>query len=77
MTGIWKNLSLTGSISIIYPGFTGGDLTKEILYYGISAIPLRDTGSKKQGLACVSQTGLERMPELEERLKRLAADHTK
>ena len=35
------------------------DLTKEILYYGISAIPLRDTGSKKQGLrACVSQTGL-------------------
>ena len=64
--------------TIIYPGFTGGDLTKEILYYGISAIPLRDTGSKKQGLrACVSQTGLERMPELEERLKRFAADHTK
>lgn len=64
--------------TIIYPGFTGGDLTKEILYYGISAIPLRDTGSKKQGLrACVSQTGLHRMPELEERLKRFAADHTK
>lgn len=64
--------------TIIYPGFTGGNLTKEILYYGISAIPLRDTGSQKQGLrACVSQTGLERMPELEERLKRFAADHTK
>ena len=64
--------------TIIYPGFSGGDLTKEILYYGISAIPLRDTGSKKQGLrACVSQTGLNRMPELEERLKRFAADHTK
>lgn len=64
--------------TIIYPGFTGGDLTKEILYYGISAIPLRDTGSKKQGLrACVSQTGLDRMPELEERLKRFAADHEK
>jgi len=64
--------------TIIYPGFTGGDLTKEILYYGISAIPLRDTGSKKQGLrACVSQTELNRMPELEERLKRFAADHTK
>ena len=64
--------------TIIYPGFSGGDLTKEILYYGISAIPLRDTGSKKQGLrACVSQTGLNWMPELEERLKRFAADHTK
>ena len=37
-----------------------------------------DTGSKKQGLrACVSQTELDRMPELEERLKRFAADHTK
>lgn len=55
--------------TIIYPGMTGAELTKEILYYGISAIPLRDTGSKKQGLrACVSQTALDRMPALEERL---------
>lgn len=62
--------------TLTYPGFSGGDLAREILYYGISAIPLRDTGSTKQGLrACVSQTGLERMPELEERLKAFAADH--
>ena len=62
--------------TLIYPGFTGGELAKAILYYGISAIPLRDTGSKKQGLrACVSQTGLERMNDLEDRLKRFAADH--
>lgn len=62
--------------TIIYPGFSGGDLAKEILYYGISAIPLRDTGSMQQGLrACVSQTGLDRIPELEERLKAFASDH--
>ena len=62
--------------TIIYPGMTGAELTKEILYYGISAIPLRDTGSKKQGLrACVSQTALDRMPALEKRLKALQADH--
>ena len=62
--------------TIIYPGFSGGDLAKEILYYGISAIPLRDTGSMQQGLrACVSQTGLDRIPELEERLNAFASDH--
>ena len=62
--------------TIIYPGMTGAELTQEILYYGISAIPLRDTGSKKQGLrACVSQTALDRMPALEERLKAFQADH--
>lgn len=62
--------------TIIYPGFSGGDLAKEILYYGVSAIPLRDTGSMQQGLrACVSQTGLDRIPELEERLKAFASDH--
>lgn len=62
--------------TIIYPGMTGGELTKEILFYGISAIPLRDTGSLRQGLrACVSQTGLDRMEVLEERLKAFQADH--
>ena len=62
--------------TLAYPGLTGGDLAREILYYGISAIPLRDTGSTKQGLrACVSQTGMERMPDLEERLRAFAADH--
>ena len=62
--------------TIIYPGMTGGELTKEILYYGISAIPLRDTGSTRQGLrACVSQTGMERMETLEKRLKAFQEDH--
>jgi hypothetical protein len=62
--------------TLIYPGMTGGELTKALLYYGISAIPLRDTGSTKQGLrACVSQTGLDKMPLLEERLKAFQSDH--
>lgn len=62
--------------TFIYPGMTGAELAKEILYYGISAIPLRDTGSKKQGLrACVSQTGLDRMDDLRERLEAFAKDH--
>jgi len=62
--------------TLIYPGMTGSELAKEILYYGISAIPLRDTGSKKQGLrACVSQTGLDRIDDLKERLEAFAKDH--
>ena len=62
--------------TLIYPGMTGSELAKEILYYGISAIPLRDTGSKKQGLrACVSQTSLDRMEDLRVRLQAFARDH--
>ena len=62
--------------TLIYPGMTGSELAKEILYYGISAIPLRDTGSQKQGLrACVSQTSLDRMDDLRARLQAFAKDH--
>ncbi len=63
--------------TISYPGFTGARLLKRLLYYGISAISLEITGSERiEGLrACVSQTGLEQMPLLEERLKRFSRDH--
>ncbi len=41
--------------TIGYPGMTGGQLMKELLYYGVSAIPLDTTGSDQQGLrACTS-----------------------
>ncbi|NPA35545.1 MAG: pyridoxal phosphate-dependent aminotransferase [Chlorobi bacterium] len=54
-----------------YPGMTGGELLKNLLYFGISAISLRITGSSMEGIrACVSQTGTERFTELEDRLKR-------
>ena len=52
-----------------YPGLTGGDLLKQLLYFGVSAIGLHITGSKMEGIrACVSQTGQERFEELRLRL---------
>jgi hypothetical protein len=50
---------------------------EELLYYGISAISLTITGSDRhEGLrGCVSLTGKERFPELEERLKAFNANH--
>ncbi len=56
--------------TISFPGMTGGELAKNLLYFGVSAIPLTETGSTKEGLrACVSQTGLNRMDELDSKLK--------
>ncbi len=65
--------------TIAYEGFTGEELVEELLYYGISAISLITTGSDRhEGLrACVSLTGKERYPDLEQRLGRFAADHPK
>lgn len=41
--------------TISYPGMTGGELMKELIYYGISAISLSTTGSNQEGLrACTS-----------------------
>ena len=60
-----------------YPGFSGGELVEELLYYGISAISLEITGSDhSEGLrACVSQFSLDQEKDLAERLKRFHADH--
>jgi aspartate/methionine/tyrosine aminotransferase len=57
--------------TISYPGMSGSDLNKALLYYGISAICLDETGSKKEGLrACVSQISRNQFPDLEERLQK-------
>lgn len=62
--------------TIRYGNMSGGELLKELLYYGISAITLGKTGSKQEGLrACVSQTGKERFGELKERLEAFKANH--
>lgn len=55
-----------------YPGFSGNDLLKELLSYGISAISLEITGSERlEGIrACVSLIQREQFPVLENRLKR-------
>jgi len=60
--------------TIAYPNLTSGELMKEFLYYGISAISLAITGSENpNGLrACVSFVRLDQMAVLEERLKAFA-----
>ncbi|MCX6306646.1 MAG: pyridoxal phosphate-dependent aminotransferase [Bacteroidetes bacterium] len=60
-----------------YPGFTGEELLRELLYYGISAIALSITGSERmEGIrACVSLVKREQFPVLEERLKKFRENH--
>lgn len=62
--------------TIQYPGMSGAELAKELLYYGISSITLKGCGSKREGLrACVSQVGLDKMDILKERIERFRRDH--
>lgn len=60
-----------------YPGFTGEELIKELLYYGISAISLSITGSERiEGVrACVSLVQREQFADLEYRLNKFNNDH--
>ncbi len=56
--------------TISYPGMTGNQLVENLLYYGISAIALDNTGSNEEGIrACVSFVKREQFPDLEKRLK--------
>ncbi len=53
-----------------YPELTGGELLKYLLYFGVSAIGLKNTGSDKEGIrACVSYTHQDQFPILNERLQ--------
>jgi aspartate/methionine/tyrosine aminotransferase len=63
--------------TISYPGFQGDELLEKLLYYGISAISLEITGSRrKEGLrACVSQVSRDQFDDLSYRVKRFAEDH--
>ncbi|MDR1758618.1 MAG: pyridoxal phosphate-dependent aminotransferase [Bacteroidales bacterium] len=65
--------------TIAYPGLSGEQLLKELLYYGISAISLAITGSEHhEGLrACVSLVPAEALPELEKRLQWFNHNHQK
>ncbi len=57
--------------TIAYPGMTGSELMKALLYYGISVISLAITGSQNpNGLRiCVSFVRMNQLEELENRLK--------
>jgi hypothetical protein len=63
--------------TVAYPGLDGEQLIGELLYYGISAISLSNTGSnRKEGIrACVSLVADSQLPDLEERLRAFHARH--
>lgn len=62
--------------TIAYPGMTGGELMKELIYYGVSAISLSTTGSEQEGLrACTSFIKENQYDLLDERLKLFKANH--
>ena len=62
--------------TISYPGMTGGELMKELIYYGVSAISLATTGSNQQGLrACTSFIKDHQYDLLEQRLEIFAANN--
>ena len=61
--------------TIAYPGMSGAKLLYHLLFYGISAISLGNTGSSKQGLrACVSNIRRDQFEDLESRLKQFHRD---
>jgi len=61
-----------------YPGMSGEELLRELLYYGVSSISLSTTGSRLQGVrACVSRMKEELYPVLEERMAAFETDHRK
>jgi len=55
--------------TIVYKGMTSGQLAKELMYYGVSAISLSTTGSNQEGLrACTSFIEDHQYDELDKRL---------
>jgi len=61
--------------TVAYPGMTGPELLHKLLFYGISAISLGNTGSTKEGLrACVSHVKRDQFGDLESRLKQFYSD---
>jgi aspartate/methionine/tyrosine aminotransferase len=59
-----------------YGNLTGGELLRELLYYGVSCISLSTTGSLQNGVrGCTSRMRDELYPVLEERMKAFRADH--
>ena len=62
--------------TIGYGNMSGGDLLKELLYYGVSSINLSTTGSDQQGVrACTSRMRDELYVVMEERMKAFNEDH--
>lgn len=64
--------------TIGYGDMTGGELLKELLYYGVSSISLSTTGSEQQGVrACTSRMRDDLYEVMEQRMKAFNEDHFK
>ncbi|MDR1162106.1 MAG: pyridoxal phosphate-dependent aminotransferase [Tannerellaceae bacterium] len=62
--------------TISYPGMSGSELMKELIYYGVSAISLGTTGSNQEGLrACTSFIKEHQYELLKERLHAFNENH--
>ncbi len=62
--------------TIGYGNLSGGDLLKELLYYGVSSISLSTTGSEQQGVrACTSRMRDDLYEVMEQRMKAFHEDH--
>ena len=63
--------------TIGYKNMTGGELLKELLYYGVSCISLSTTGSEQYGVrGCTSRMRDELYPVMEERMRAFNEDHS-
>lgn len=63
--------------TIGYGSMEGGELLRELLYYGVSSISLALTGSGQKGVrACTSRMKDELYPVLQERMKAFREDHS-
>ena len=59
-----------------YGDLSGGELLRELLYYGVSCISLSTTGSLRQGIrGCTSRMKDDLYPILEQRMKAFREDH--
>ena len=64
--------------TIGYPGMTSGELARELMYYGVSAICLITTGSHQEGLrVCTSFVKDHQYAQLDERMAIFEANHPK
>ncbi|MBR5877706.1 MAG: pyridoxal phosphate-dependent aminotransferase, partial [Alistipes sp.] len=62
--------------TIGYGQMSGGELLKELLYYGVSSISLSTTGSEQCGVrACTSRMREELYDVMQERMKAFSEDH--
>lgn len=62
--------------TIGYGDMDGGELLRELLYYGVSSISLSTTGSGQKGVrACTSRMNDDLYPVLEERMRLFREDH--